>query len=215
MNRPTISKVAYRIETERLVIRCWNPSDAILLQQATAVSRDHLLPFMPWAHDEPQTVDQKVELLRKFRAAFDRHEDYSYAIFNADESRLLGSIYYYTRPLGNAFEIGYWMHKDFINQGYITESTAALTKIGFEVYALDRLEIFCAFENPGSAAIPRKLGYIHEATRRRMTYYQGGIADCMVWTLLREEYPNTPSAASDVRAYDPIGNSLLQATDLS
>ena len=60
MNGPVISNPAYRIETERLVIRCCDPQDAALMQQATAESKEHLLPFMPWAADEPQTVEQKA-----------------------------------------------------------------------------------------------------------------------------------------------------------
>ena len=38
MSGPVIAKPAYRIETERLVIRCWDPKDAALMQAATAES---------------------------------------------------------------------------------------------------------------------------------------------------------------------------------
>jgi hypothetical protein len=39
----------YRIETDRLVIRCYQPSDAAMLLAAITESLDHLRPFMPWA----------------------------------------------------------------------------------------------------------------------------------------------------------------------
>src|SRR5439155_22043403 len=61
----------YRIETERLVIRCWEPQDAPLLKEAIDSSLDHLRPWMPWAREEPQSLAQKVELLRHFRGRFD------------------------------------------------------------------------------------------------------------------------------------------------
>ena len=127
MNGPAILKPAYRIETERLVLRCWDPKDAVIMQAAAAESKDHLLPFMPWATEEPQSVEQKVELTRRFRSRFDSGEDYVYGIFNRDESRVLGGTGLHTRIKGNALEVGYWLHKDFINQGLITESTAALS----------------------------------------------------------------------------------------
>ena len=76
MSGPVVSNPAYRIETKRLVLRCWQPEDAARIQEATAVNREHLLPFMPWAVDEPTPVEAKVDLLRKFRASFDRGEDY-------------------------------------------------------------------------------------------------------------------------------------------
>jgi len=209
MNGPVITHAVYRIETERLVIRCWDPKDAAMLQKATAESKEHLLPFMPWAADEPQTVEQKVELTRRFRGLFDRGEDFVYGIFNKDESRVLGGSGLHTRPKGNALEIGYWLHKDFINQGYITESTAALTKVAFEMYHVERMEIHCSVENLASAAIPRKLGYVHEATRRRMGYANGGPTDSMIWTLFADEYPNTPSVHAKIHAFDVVGNEIL------
>ena len=209
MSGPVIAKPAYRIETQRLVIRCWDPKDAALIQAAAAASKQHLLPFMPWAENEPQTVEQKVELTRRFRGLFDRGEDYVYGIFDHAESRVLGGTGLHIRLSGNALEIGYWLHKDFINQGYITESTAALTKVAFEIYQINRMEIHCSVENLASAAVPRKLGYIHEATRRRLAYANGLPSASMIWTLFADEYPNTPSASAAIRAFDVAGNSLL------
>jgi RimJ/RimL family protein N-acetyltransferase len=209
MSGPVISKPVYRVETKRLVVRCWDPKDAELIQEAAAASKEHLLPFMPWAVNEPQTAEQKVELARRFRGSFDRGEDYVYGIFNRDESRALGGTGLHTRLSGNALEIGYWLHKDFVNQGLITESTAALTKVAFEIYHVGRMEIHCSVENLASAAVPRKLGYIHEATRRRLGYANGQPSDSMIWTLFADEYPNTPSASATIRAFDVAGNSLL------
>ena len=132
-----------------------------------------------------------------------------YGIFYRDESRVLGGTGLHTRLKDNALEIGYWLHKDFINQGYITESTAALTKVAFDIYHVDRMEIHCSVENLASASIPRKLGYVHEATRRRLGFAHGKLSDSMIWTLFADEYPNTPSASAAIRVFDVLGNSLL------
>jgi RimJ/RimL family protein N-acetyltransferase len=209
MKTLTIPNPAYRIETKRLIVRCWEPKDAALIREAIAESREHLLPFMPWASDEPQSVEQKVELMRRFRGLFDRGEDYVYGIFDRDESRVVGGTGLHTRLKDNALEIGYWLHKDFINQGLVTESTAALTKVAFEIYHVERVEIHCAVENLASAAVPRKLGYVHEATRRRMGFAYGKTCDSMIWTLFADEYPATPCAAAKIKAFDIIGKQLL------
>ena len=209
MATPSIPKPAYRIETKQLVLRCWEPKDAAMIQEAVAASKEHLLPFMPWAAAEPQTMEQKVELTRRFRGLFDRGEDYVYGIFDPDEVRALGGTGLHTRLGDNALEIGYWLHKDFINRGLITESTAALTKVAFELYHVDRMEIHCAVENLASAAVPRKLGYVHEATRRRLAFAHGEKSDRMIWTLFADEYPATPSATAEIRAFDVAGNKLI------
>ena len=145
---------AYRIQTERLVIRCWNPPDAPLLATAIEESVDHLSPWMPWARNEPTPMAERIERLRRFRGQFDLDQDYVYGIFNLDETRVLGGTGLHTRVGEDAREIGYWIHVDYINRGLITESTAALTKVAFEVDGVRRVEIHCDPENIRSAAIP-------------------------------------------------------------
>ena len=46
------------------------------LARAVAECLDHLRPWMPWAHDEPKPLDEKMELLRTFRGRFDLGEDF-------------------------------------------------------------------------------------------------------------------------------------------
>ena len=48
----------YRIETERLVIRCYEPRDAAMAKEAIDSSLDHLRPWMPWTENEPQTLEE-------------------------------------------------------------------------------------------------------------------------------------------------------------
>ena len=164
---------------------------------------------MPWAADEPQTIEQKVSLMRHFRGKFDKSEDFVYGIFDQGETRALGGTGLHTRLSGNALEIGYWLHKDFINKGLATETAAALTRVAFEVYHVDRMEIHCSVENLASAAVPRKLGYVHEATRRRIGFAYGKETDSMIWTLFADEYPSMPCAAIELKAFDAAGKQLL------
>lgn len=73
---------AYRIETERLVIRCYQPKDGILLKNAIDESLDHLRPWMPWAHNEPEKLADKIARLRKYRGQFDLGVDYVYGMID-------------------------------------------------------------------------------------------------------------------------------------
>jgi hypothetical protein len=74
---------AYRIITERLVIRCWEPDDAASLKLAVDASLPHLRPWVPWAANEPTPLDQKVAWLRKSRGEFDLGLDYGFGVFSA------------------------------------------------------------------------------------------------------------------------------------
>jgi RimJ/RimL family protein N-acetyltransferase len=209
MNGSNISNPAYRIETTRLVVRCYEPADAQLLADSIAESVEHLKPWMPWAQAEPELVEKKVEHLKRFRGMFDLQQDYIYGIFNKEETRLLGGTGLHTRLGNEQLEIGYWIHKDFTNQGLVTESTAALVKVAFEVIHIHRLEIHCDPRNLASASIPRKLGFTHEGTLRSKMRFLDHWIDSMIWGLVEDEYPGSPARQADIRVYDVCGNQLL------
>ena len=200
---------AYRIQTPRLIIRCWEPADAALLNAAVDVSTEHLRPWLPWAWYDPAPLAEKIELLRRFRGQFDLGQDFIYGIFNADESSVIGGTGLHMRLGPQAREIGYWLHVDHLGQGYATEATAALTKVAFEIDRVERVEIHCDPENRASAKIPAKLGYRHEATRRRLPLGRNGqLRDNMIWTLFADDYMNGPCAASEIAAFDAAGRPL-------
>jgi RimJ/RimL family protein N-acetyltransferase len=209
MSETKISNPAYRIETERLVVRCYQPSDAKLLAESVTENVEHLKTFMPWAHDEPTSFEQKQKGVINFRGKFDMQMDYVYGIFNPEETKLLGGTGLHTRLGANELEIGYWMHKDYINKGLITESTSALTQVAFEIIHVHRVEIHCDPANIASASIPRKLGFTHEGTLRQKTPFLDRWSDSMIWGLLETEYPNSPASKIKIKAFDAHGNSLL------
>lgn len=200
---------AYRIETERALLRCWHPTDAEILLQAVTQSLDHLKDWMPWAKNEPTSLEEKITLLRNWRAKFDLDTDYTYGIFSPDEKEVWGGTGLHKRLAGNALEIGYWIRADLINRGLATEIAAALTKVAFCANKVDRVEIHCDPANIRSAAIPRKLGFTKEALlQRRATAADGSPTDSMIWTLFHDQFRETPVAAAHVRAFDAIGSEI-------
>jgi RimJ/RimL family protein N-acetyltransferase len=208
MTEPVIANPVYRIKTDRLVVRCYNPNDAQLLIDSVSESLEHLKPWMPWAHNEPTPIDEMVKRVQRFRGMFDLGHDYVYGIFNRDETRLLGGTGLHTRLGEKELEIGYWIHKDFVNQGLATESTAALIKVAFEIVKVHRIEIHCDPANHASASVPRKLGFVHEGTLRAKTSFLDKWSDSMIWAFLDNEYPNSPASRIQISAFDANGNAL-------
>lgn len=204
-----MGKPAYRIETERTVLRCWQPQDAALLSAAVEASLEHLREWMPWAMTEPKSLEDRVGYLRRMRAAFDKDEEYVYGIFSPDESEVIGGTGLHKRGEGNCLEIGYWIHADYINRGLATEISAALTKVAFILHGVDWIEIRCDPRNVRSASVPRKLGYTHDTTlRKRRTTVQGKIEGTMVWSLFADEFPDSPAAQAKIRAFDVLGREM-------
>jgi RimJ/RimL family protein N-acetyltransferase len=201
---------AYRIETDRLLVRCYSPEDAPKLKEAIDASLDHLRPWLPWAKNEPDRLDAKVELLRRFRGNFDLGNDFLYGIFSAEDSVVLGGAGLHPRVGPNAFEIGYWVRAGRIGKGLATEAAAALMRVAFEVHKVGRVEIHCDPVNIRSAAIPRKLGFTLEATlRSRAVRPDGSERDTMIWSLFATDYIESVASRARVAAFDAGGRPLF------
>jgi RimJ/RimL family protein N-acetyltransferase len=194
----------YRIVTERLVVRCWDPVDAPLLKEAVDSSLEHLRPWMPWARDEPTPLEDKIQLLRMFRGRFDRDEDFTYGVLDREEKRVLGGTGLHARSGDGALEIGYWIRADSTGRGYAREVTAALTRVAFAVSGVVRVEIHVDPRNERSLAVPRSLGFAEEATLRgRLPPLAGGARrDEVVFSLLAEELSGSVAATARLEAFD-------------
>jgi RimJ/RimL family protein N-acetyltransferase len=196
----------YRIETARLVIRCWEPEDAPLLKDAVDRSLEHLRPWMPWTPDEPEPLDTVYERLRTFRAGYDRDENLIMGVFEADESRVVGGSGLHPSDGKESHEIGYWVAADAIGRGYATELTAVLTRVAFATLDVDRVVIRVDPVNERSDRVPAKLGYTKEATlRRRLPQKQDSdLRDVNIWTMFRADLAGSPCEAYGYVAYDAL-----------
>ena len=189
------------------MIRCYEPEDAPLLKAAVDSSLEHLLPWMPWARFEPQSVEEKVQLLRTFRGQFDLDQNYIYGIFSPDETEQLGGTGLHPRANEGSLEIGYWVAVGAIGQGIATEVTAVLTRVGIELAGLDRIDIQVEPTNDRSLTIPRKLGFTEEGRlRRRLEASENEPRrDSVTFSMLREELESSPCMKYDYVAYDVNG----------
>ena len=200
----------YRIRTDRLVLRCWNPSDARLLKDAIDSSLENLRRWMPWAREEPTSIEEKTELLRRFRGRFDLGRDFVYGIFDAAETEVVGGTGLHMRSGDDSLEIGYWIRDSRVGNGLATEASAALTRIAFEACGVDRVEMRVDPANTRSLAIPRRLGFEEEATlRRRLRYPEGAPSDVTIFSLFAQEFAGTPAAGVRVEALDSVGTPVL------
>lgn len=205
----------YRIETERLTIRCYEPGDAEKLQTAIIASIDHLRPWMPWVREEPKDLEFRINLIRQFRGQFDLGQDYVFGIFNRGETELIGGTGLHMRIGKDAREIGYWIGAGHINQGYATEAVKALIRVGFEIEGLSRVEIHCIPGNLRSRHIPEKLGFRQEAPLKAQSRDdQGRPVDTLVWSLSRSEYEQSVLCHAAVRAFDILGREIAIAKGL-
>ena len=198
---------AYLVRTPRLVLRCWNPSDAPLLMEAITTNLDHLRPWMPWAKRAPD-LQSKIDAVRRMRGEFDLGKDFVSGILDPDEGRVLGGTGLHTRIGPDGLEIGYWIDREHTRQGLAGEAAGALARVAFEIAEVKRVEIHCDPRNLASAGVARKLGFVHQRTEQE-TSEAGETRETMIWTLCVNLFCESMAADIRVEAYDAIGRRIL------
>ena len=177
----------------RLVIRPWTVADAPALRQAVIDSVDHLLPWMPWAADEPLTLEQRIDMIGKWDDERSANAGAVYGILLADGTAVGGTGFHRRHPDGpHILEIGYWVHVDHVGQGIATEAAEALTDAAFALPNTTAVEIQHHPDNHASAAVPRKLGY--RRCGERLGPDTG--EPTLVWVVERSEWVNRATPPS-------------------
>lgn len=205
---------AYRIETSRLVLRCWSPRDAPALEASVHESLEHLRPWMTFVQSEPEPIAQKVARLRRWRADFDSDRDFVYgvfprAFFRAAGRAVWGGCALHPRGGLGVREIGYWLNARRLGRGLAQELSAALTQVAFELEHARRVEIQCDPRNLKSARVPEVLGFLQEATPGAPRLAADGVMrEVSVWCMDRAAYELSPAARVKITAYSSSGERL-------
>ena len=153
-------------ESDRLTIRAPRAGDGTEIHAAVEETFDDLKPWMPWAQQMP-TLEESEAFVRRAQCQFLAREDLTLFLFLKDTTTLVGGSGLHRMNWNiPKFEIGYWCRKGFQGQGYITESTEAITKFAFEILGAKRVEIRCDTKNVRSQRIPDRLGFKLEGTFR-------------------------------------------------
>jgi RimJ/RimL family protein N-acetyltransferase len=155
-----MTDLPFLIKTPRLQVRCWDLEDAQGLKDAIDSSLDFLRPWMPWANNEPETLEKKRERIRNYRTAFFSKKQLTFGIFKTDTKKVIGSIAINWRVRPDVVDFGYWLRADEARQGYATEAVLGCTFAAFRALGSPLAEIYCAPANDRSAAIPARLGYL-------------------------------------------------------
>ena len=148
-----------QFESDRLIIRMPEMSDALDVFEALRNSLPALKPWLPFAQEEPELYKTE-ENLRESIADFITRKDLRLHIFLKETGEFIGSTGLHRINWAiPKFEIGYWLDTKFEGNGYMMEAVDRLTRFAFEDLGANRVEIRCDEENGKSRAIPVKLDY--------------------------------------------------------
>jgi RimJ/RimL family protein N-acetyltransferase len=190
---PILIDLPDEIPGERVLLRPYRPGDGAAVFEAVAESREHLRPWMPWV-DSHRTVNDSEAFARRSAASWLGREDLPIAIWSPDGARLLGSSGLHVRSWDVPhLEVGYWLRRSAEGHGYVAETVRLLARLAFETLGANRLDLRCDARNQRSAAVARRLGFVHEATlRSNARDHFGALRDTLVFALTSQDYQEWP-----------------------
>ena len=89
--------------------------------------------------------------------------------------------------------------------------TAVLTRVGFEVCGLERVDIQVEPHNERSLRIPRRLGFSEDGVLRRRLEPMGDDErrrDSILFTMIADELPASSAMRVPYRAFDVLGRPI-------
>ncbi len=161
------------IETDRLVIRKFMPSDAVDLFEY--LSLPEIYRFEP---GDPISMDEAVEL-----AAERAQTDNFLAVEVKATGKLIGHLYFEQRqpPEFRTWEIGYIFNPAYQRMGYGSEAAAALVEYAFAHLHPHRIMARCDQKNPASWKLLEKIGFTREGAFKQFAYFRMDEVGNPIW----------------------------------
>lgn len=173
---------------ERVLVRPFREDDAVALFEAIVESREHLLPWLPWAASYA-SVDDARDFIHRTQASWRLRDELTVGLWDVATERFVGGSGLIPRDWAVPFfEIGYWLRLSAVGHGYITEAVKLLTDFAFATYDAKRVMIRCDARNVRSAAVPERLGFVREALLRNDgVAYDGVLRSTLVFALTPDD----------------------------
>ncbi len=203
--------MVWSLETPRLKIAPYHPLDAQRYVEIVARNRQHLSPWMPFATFEPD-MDLYVGWFEDFqRRALGG--DYSMSLRTHD-GRIVGGGGVHPSVGAMGREVGYWVTQDVCGHGFAGEAVAAFCHLAFVgQQGVDRVELRIDPDNAPSVRVAQKAGFELEGRLRRRIPFPGQPPrDALLYTLFAEDWPQSPLAAVEVKAFDAAGRLVESET---
>lgn len=88
--------------------------------------------------------------------------------------------------------LGYWIGRPFWGSGIAAEAAARVTQWAFAHLEIDRIGAAVALDNPASAAVLRRIGFVERGTGTQMFLARGGEHPVTLFEARRDTLPVTP-----------------------
>ena len=179
------------METERLILRPYQPGDRVLYYQISHRNRSHLARYesgnaLMGIHSE----EEAEMVIHGFMASWEKGEAFFLGAFQKETGKWVGQIYVglANRDLPE-FELGYIADVDHEGKGYVTEAVRAILGFVFDQLGAYRVRLECDDTNSRSLRVAERCGFVKEGhIRENKNNVDGSISGTLHYGLLRREF---------------------------
>jgi ribosomal-protein-alanine N-acetyltransferase len=178
-----------RLETDRLLLRGWEPTD---VEAVYAYASDpEVTPFMAW--DRHRALADSQTFLDVWVAEQYAGQELDYCMcLRSDPADALGGIglYWRSRPHGT-MELGYVLRRSAWGNGFVPEAGRRLIRHAFETTEVARIFAPIFAQNTKSRRAAEKMGLEFEGVMRSAALHRGLRWDEAIYAILRDA-PSPP-----------------------
>ncbi|WP_447951846.1 GNAT family N-acetyltransferase [Chryseobacterium koreense] len=172
------------LQTERLMLNRPLHTDADDLVQHlgadSAFSENTLnIPFPYKKEDAEFFLNELVD------KGFETGNNFIFAIRKKGNPKLIGAIGIHPDKNHHKAEVGYWLAKEFWNNGYISEALKQIIQFGFKELKLQKIYASHFPHNPASGKIMLKCGMEMEACLKKEYFKNGQFMDVYRYSILK------------------------------
>lgn len=171
------------IETERLILRKFNMSDAEYMYYNWA-NDDDVTKYITWpTHGN---IEVSKDVVSRIMKEYESEIKYEWCIELKENGKVIGDISA-PRVFDNieTVEIGYVLGKNYWNKGIVTEALNAVIKYFFEEIGANRIEAKHDIQNPASGEVMKKCNMQFEGVLRHEGKNNTGICNLAVYAILK------------------------------
>lgn len=156
------------------------------LYELVKANRQHLREWLPWV-DHMRTIDDFRRYIKSSKQRYAGRNEMGYVIIAG--YKMIGRIGVYNIDLQNRHaSVGYWLDRQWMGKGIITEACRAVVHYSFTRLGLNRIEIRVATGNLKSQHVPERLGFKKEGLIRQGEFVNNEFIDLYIYSLLKEEW---------------------------
>lgn len=178
-----------KIHSKRLTLQDHSIED--LPEYHSLISDAENMVFLPdlMSHSLDETENTLLQILDD--AGRDERKKYYLGIFLKDKTYIGEIGYSVLEKDASGFKrvnLGYFIKKEFWNNGYTSEAVKALIHFAFTENKVNKIETGCLAHNSASENVMIKCGFLKEACKKEHTWFQSKWADRLEYGMTREEY---------------------------